>query len=64
VDRDKLKHALQALEAVKNLLRSPGLSLTTFRQLENLKRTLELEISAMTSEPHGDGKDDGGVAAD
>ena len=65
MDQEKLKNALEALEAVNGLLRSAYLSTQTCRQLQNLKRTLELEISAMTSA--ADEEDDGdgdGAAAD
>ncbi len=65
MDQEKLKNAIEALEAVKGLLRSRYLSTLTCRQLENLKRTLELEISAMTSVEEAEKKDDGnGAAAD
>lgn len=62
MNQDKLKYSLQALEAVKTMLSSPALSSETCRKLKELKRTLELEIEAMTCDP-ADGDDDDGAAA-
>ena len=64
VDQERLKNALEALDAVNGLLRSAYLSRLTCRQLENLKRTLELEISAMMSVMDEDNGDGDGAAAD
>ena len=64
VDQERLKNALEALDAVNGLLRSAYLSRLTCRQLENLKRTLDLEISAMMSVMDEDNGDGDGAAAD
>ena len=57
MDRDeKLRRARQVLEAVENMLRFSAFSDQTTRQLNNLKRLAELEISALSAEPEVDGK--------
>jgi hypothetical protein len=48
---EKLSQSVKAHLAICALLESSALSSQTKRQLLNLKRLLELEISAMQSEP-------------
>jgi len=58
----KLDQARQAHRVVCDLLKNPSLSLQAERQISNLKRLLELEISALESEEDDDGGN--GLAAD
>ena len=49
----RLENALKAHRAVCDMLQFRGLTQQTERQLNNLKRLLELEISAARSESEG-----------
>ena len=61
---NQLEESLKAYSAVCEMLTFPHLSLQMERQLNNLKRLLELEISALQSAANEeDGEDGDGAAA-